>query len=62
MLKTSIKTFPAGYQQLQYIQSDGSAYMDPGVKFGSDIDFEIKLSCEGMTSSSTEYGIFGAYE
>lgn len=47
-------------KKLKYVQSDGSQYIDTGVKSASDIEFEIKFNHFGYNTSSGHSVILGA--
>ena len=53
---TSTARLPAEYQEVEYLQSSGTQYIDTGYKLSSDSVLEIKLS----TSVGTTYFICGA--
>ena len=44
-------SLPAGYTQLQYIQSDGGAYIDTGMVVPTNYKWELKLNTRGSNTS-----------
>lgn len=54
---------PSGYEQLSYIESTGTQYIDTGLKVGDVYGFDIKYQSTGKVDQSRPYnvdGIFGA--
>lgn len=51
---------PAEYQEVEYIESTGTQYIDTGLKSDSNTDIEIKYSYTTTSLSSTETRVFGS--
>jgi len=47
---------PAGYTQLEYLQTDGGAYIDTGIKLKASSKLEFKF----ISGTSYNYAVFGA--
>lgn len=53
-------TLPSGYTQVEYIQSNGSSYIDTGVLSSSALEIDITFDAVNLSSSSYARFFFGA--
>ncbi|MBO4683275.1 MAG: hypothetical protein J5611_01705 [Alphaproteobacteria bacterium] len=55
---TQMQTLPAGYTQLEYLESTGTQYIDTGIQLTADtLDITISSSVEFVDLTLTEYSV-----
>lgn len=52
---------PAGYTEVEWIQSSGTQYIDTGASFSNGVRVETKFNLTSITASSKKTPIFGAH-
>ena len=50
---------PSGYQEVEYIESNGTQYIDSGIPLGFENGFEVKFYNKSRSASSGYGAIFG---
>ena len=56
LFNNNCQTLPSEYQEVEYIESTGTQYIDTGIIPTENMGFDVKMSCETPTASVALFG------